>query len=438
MKPFHSIIELLHTSDFVEYSGEITSIGQRGIVASGPLCSVGDMCRIGRGENAPLAEVVAVDNSSIRLLPLGPLERILPGTRLYRSDVHSTFRSGSGFAGRAVDAFGNPIDGGPPLRVAAHVARATPDAMKKTIERQRVATGLRAIDALLPIAKGQRIGIFAASGVGKTTLIEQLSNHIDCDHVVVCLIGERGREVERFWSMHQGGPRRERVTLIAATSDESASVRVRAMHQALTICEHWRAAGEHVVLFVDSVTRLAMALREIGLAAGEPPAVQSYTPNVFAALPGLIERCGAIKGGGAITAILTVLSETDDVDDPIVETMKAILDGHIVLSRKLAEKGHFPAIDIAASVSRIADQVLDQPTRAAATALKRSFAEYEESRAMIESGIYKAGSNQTIDRAIALQPRIAQFVRQDRPTSADLTEVDASLAQSVAMDLANA
>ncbi|GAA4044754.1 FliI/YscN family ATPase [Parerythrobacter jejuensis] len=427
-----ALIETLRASDFAEFTGEVTAIGQGGISASGPLCAVGEMCRIGDGGDAPLAEVVAVDAASIQLLPLGPVKNILPGARVRRSGAHSTFRSGDAFAGRAVDGFGAPIDGGAPLLAKPHHRALGIDALSKTVHPERVATGLRAIDALLPIAQGQRIGIFAASGVGKTTLVEQLSSQIDCDHVVACLIGERGREVERLWDMHRKGSHKDKITLVAATSDESASARVRAMHQALALCEEWRTQGKHVVLFVDSVTRLAMALREIGLAAGEPPSVRSYTPNVFAALPNVVERCGAIRGGGAITAIFTVLSETDDVDDPIVETMKSILDGHIVLSRKLAEKGHYPAIDIAASVSRVADQLLDQRTQGAAQALRRSFAEFEESRAMIESGIYQAGSSTAIDRAIALQPRIAEFVRQTQPESADLAAVDAKLAQCVA------
>lgn len=430
-----AMIEMLKISDFVEFAGEVVSIGQRSIVASGPLCAVGEMCRIGRESDAPLAEVVAVDRDHIRLLPLGSPSTILPGAPVVRSNLHSIFRSGDAFAGRAINAFGVPIDGGPPIIARVHDSAGLPAAMEKTIDPHRLATGVRAIDALIPIARGQRIGIFAASGVGKTTLIEQLSSHVECNRVVVCLIGERGREVERFWSIHSDGPNASKVSLIAATSDESASARVRAMHQALALCEAWRAKGEHVVLFVDSITRLAMALREIGLAAGEPPAVRSYTPNVFAALPSLIERCGALKGGGAITAILTVLSETDDVDDPIVETMKAILDGHIVLSRKLADKGHFPAIDISASVSRVAGHVLDERTRAAALLLKQNFAEYDESRAMIESGIYQAGSSRAIDRAIAMQPRITDFVRQAKPDQGGLSETDARLARCVAMEV---
>ena len=273
--------------------------------------------------------------------------------------------------------------------------------------------------------------MFAASGVGKTTLVEQLSSRVACDKVVVCLIGERGREVERLWNIHTNSQGSAPVTLVAATSDESPSVRIRAMKQALALCEYWRERGEHVVFFVDSVTRLAMALRDIGLAAGEPPALRSFTPNVFTALPEFVERCGAIAGKGAITAIFTVLSETDDVDDPIVETMRSLLDGHIVLSRKLAERGHFPAIDVRASISRVADQVLSDTSQTTALALKASLAVYEESRAMIESGLYQAGANSEIDNAISLWPQIQRFLVQQGDKPSSLAESDAAVRQCV-------
>lgn len=230
--------------------------------------------------------------------------------------------------------------------------------------------------------------------------------------------------------MHLSDQRADRFTLVAATSDESATARVRAMDQALAIAEHWRAEGRHVVLFVDSVTRLAMALREIGLAAGEPPSLRSYTPNVFAAMPHYVERCGADARAGQITAIFTVLAETDEVDDPIVELLKSLLDGHIVLSRRLAEKGHFPPIDVGASVSRVAGQVMAGAALEDARTIRQFFAEYEDARAMIESGIYRAGSNPAIDRAIALQPHIARFLRQGED-AADAAETDDAMRRVV-------
>ena len=261
----------------------------------------------------------------------------------------------------------------------------------------------------------------------KTHLVEQMSRSIDCDHCVLCLVGERGREVDRLWRLHSQDDNKGRVTLVAATSEESATARIRALDQALAICEYWRAAGKHVVLFVDSVTRLVMALREVGLASGEPPTLRAYTPNVFTAMPRYVERCGADRNSGAITAIFTVLSETDDVDDPVVELLKSLVDGHIVLSRRLAERSHFPAIDIGASVSRVSDQILPAKVLTAAKAIRKSFAEFHESRAIIESGIYRHGSSPDIDRAIELQPRVTAFLAQASTESSTLADVDQAM-----------
>ncbi len=429
MKSAEALVHAIQSATFAAFCGKVVAVGQGWVKADGPLASVGEYCQLGTQDSALLAEVVAVDEAGIRLLPLGSADGIRPGTLVRKSAEHSAFRAGPGFSGRAVDAFGRPIDGGPAIAAPPHRADACPGVLSKTIVPQRLATGYSAIDGLMPIAIGQRIGIFAAAGVGKTTLVEQLSQTVSCDRVVMCLVGERGREVEHLWTVHRSAAAEGRITLVAATSDDSASVRVRALYQALALCEFWRDRGEHVVLFVDSVTRFAMALREVGLAAGEIPSVRSYTPNVFAALPSVVERCGAIKGKGSITAIFTILSETDDVDDPIVETMKSILDGHIVLSRRLAEKGHFPAIDVAASVSRVSPQVLSERTLRAAQAVRRNFAIYQESRDMIESGIYQAGSNADIDRAVSLHPSIARFLQQASPNRPDLDEVDQQLAR---------
>jgi FliI/YscN family ATPase len=283
-------------------------------------------------------------------------------------------------------------------------------------------TGIRAIDGILSLGRGQRVGIFAASGVGKTSLMEQLATQVECDRVVICLVGERGREVEAIWRLLSAREDCERYTLVAATSDESAALRARSVSHALALAEHWRSAGEHVLLVVDSVTRLAMALREIGLAAGAPPTVRAYTPNVFGALPRIVERCGAIASGGAITAIMTVLSETDDVDDPIVELMKSLLDGHIVLSRSLAEQGHFPAIDVPRSVSRGAQQLVAADQAKAMRQAVAQLAAYEDARVMIESGVYKSGTNAAVDRAIAKRGEMNAFLQQPRNESIPLAE----------------
>lgn len=414
------------TAQFADFTGEVTAIGQRSFRANGPYCKVGDICEAGPANERALAEVVAVSQGCVDLVPLRRTTHLQVGETIFLSHRLSGLSSGDGFASRAVDAFGMPIDGGTPVVQSAAQTPQSSTSMAKTIVPNRVETGVRAIDTLLPLAQGQRIGVFAASGVGKTTLVEQLFSRVSCDKVVLCLIGERGREVERLWDQQNRSKGSAAVTLVAATSDESPSVRIRAMRQALAICEHWRNRGEHVVLFVDSVTRLALALRDIGLAAGEPPTLRSYTPNVLTALPEFVERCGAISGKGAITAIFTVLSETDDVDDPIAETMRSLLDGHIVLSRKLAERGHYPAIDVRASISRVADQILDASAREAARKLKSAVAVYEEARAMIESGLYQPGASASIDEAIALWPRIQSFLIQSNG-AATLDESDHAL-----------
>lgn len=432
----HPAFDLLERAELVSFTGEISSIGQNGLEAHGPLCSVGEFCTIDTGsQEHVVAEVVSVDARRVRMLALGPTDGIRIGARVVRSDKRSRFMGGDAFAGRAVDAFGQPIDDKGPLTgdVVPRSTDSTPGKLDRTIVAERVTTGIRAIDGLIPIAKGQRIGIFAASGVGKTTLVEQMSGRVECDHCILCLIGERGREVERLWRMHLNGDDGDRYTLVAATSDESATARVRALDQALAIAEEWRGRGRHVVLFVDSVTRLAMALREIGLAGGEPPTLRSYTPNVFAAMPHYVERCGADRRAGQITAIFTVLAENDDVEDPIVELMKSLLDGHIVLSRRLAEKGHYPPVQIGASVSRVADQLMAEETLVAARSIRQYFAEFDDARPMIESGIYRAGSSVEIDRAISLQPAITDFLRQGGHDVATLEDTDGAMRRIEAM-----
>lgn len=416
--------------DFAEYRGRVTRLSGARIEANGPLSRLGDYCQIetATGDDV-LAEVVVVEPERVILMPLAASSAIALGGRVVASQRFSHFIVGDGLAGRAIDALGRPIDGqSDPTDVVSTARRAV---MAATLDRvtpdRRITTGLRAIDTLLPVGEGQRIGIFAASGVGKTSLVEQLSRQIECDHVILCLVGERGREVEALWSAHRDKLTGAPTTIVAATSDESASMRVRAVEQALAMAEYWRGRGRHVVLFIDSITRLALALREVGLAAGEPPTLRALTPNVFSALPQIVERCGAIRGGGAITAIFTVLSETDDVDDPIVELMKSLLDGHVVLSRRLAEKAHFPAIDVSSSVSRLASHLLQRDALDLSRQVQTILAEYEEARTMVESGIYRKGSSAAIDRAIEKIPLLNKFLRQPASEHADPTDATRQL-----------
>lgn len=429
----HPFLRRLRDAELVRPVGFVRKVAHGHFEATGPACTVGDLCEIG-GEGGPvLAEVAAVDDHGLVLVPLEQNHQVRPTARVQALPSGGATAVGQGFAGRAIDALGRPFDGKDGIAAEAHVplAGSVPRPLDRATTGRKVTTGLRAIDGLLTLAEGQRVGIFAAAGVGKTSLLEQLAAQIDCDRCVLCLVGERGREVESVWRTLSAREDAGRFTLVAATSDETAALRARAANAALCLAEYWRARGEHVLLVVDSVTRLAMALREIGLAAGEPPTVRAYTPNVFAALPRLVERCGATGAGGAITAIMTVLSETDDVDDPIVEVMKSLLDGHIVLSRTLAERGHFPAIDVSRSISRQAARLMDTAHAAAARAAVSQLGIYDEARVMIESGVYKSGANAEIDQAIALRGRLMAFLRQGQDECAAFADTLSGLRAAV-------
>ncbi len=432
MKP-HRFLDRLEQVEFVRVAGVLTRMSGDFLEADGPFASVGDYCEIETASNdAPLiAEVVAVEPSLIRLMPVTLPPKLILGARVSKARQAEEIAVGDSFGGRAIDGFGGALDGQGILlpedrqpksgRLLPPLERISP-----TIQ---LTTGIRSIDALLPLGKGQRTGIFAASGVGKSSLIEQIARQADCDRLVMCLVGERGREVERCWRMMREGEHAGRSTLVAATADESPSMRVRAIEQAIGLAEYWRDRGEHVLLIVDSITRVAHALRELGLASGLPPTVRGLTPNVFSALPRYVERCGAARDGGAITALMTVLSETDDVDDPVVELMKSVLDGHIVLSRSLAEKRHFPAIDVSRSVSRLSDDLLSAASLDLARQALALIATFEEARPMIESGLYRSGTNSEIDRAASLQPALTAFLRQASGENEDREQTRQKLAQ---------
>lgn len=431
MKP-HRFLRRIEGAEFAVAVGTLTRITSEYLKADGPIASVGDYCEIASAESptGALAEVVAVDETGLRLIPIAHPPRLALGATVKLALHAEAIPVGSGFGGRAIDALARPLDGvGPIQPERCQPRRGTPlPPLDRIAPREQIETGIRAIDGLLPLGKGQRIGIFAASGVGKTSLMEQLATQCAADRVILCLVGERGREVDKLWRTLGLDARGERTTLVAATADESASLRLRAIEQAIGLAEHWRDGGEHVLLLVDSVTRVALALREIGLAAGLPPSTRGLTPNVFSILPRLVERCGASRGGGAITAVFTVLSETDDVDDPVVELMKSVLDGHVVLSRPLAERRHFPAIDISRSVSRLSDDLLSPGALDMLRRAHASIATYEDARTMIDSGLYRAGSSAEIDGAAAIRPQLAQWLTQDMSERVSLADSTAALA----------
>jgi flagellum-specific ATP synthase len=387
------------------------------IEADGPNVCLGSLCEVeAEGSRRKFwAEVVRVDRSSLTLTPLEEGCSTYVGALVTALSRASRAPVGNVFLGRAVDALGRPVDGGNVVRARQYRPLHTP--ALSPLERHSpptvLETGIRAIDGLLTLGRGQRVGIFAASGVGKTSLLSQIARQVQADITVICLVGERGREVEALWNHGLDAKARSHSTLVAATSDQAASMRVRAGYYALALAEFWRDQGKHVLFLLDSVTRLAMAMREIGLAAGEPPTVRAYTPGVFAAIPKMVERCGASRTAGAITAIMTVLSETDEIEDPICELMKSLLDGHILLSRSMAEMSNFPAIDIARSVSRQAEKLVHPTHRRAAAKVMEWLSNYESSRTLVNAGLYNKGSNPAIDQAMERHPNIRRFLQQD-------------------------
>lgn len=422
------LLDRLRSSGLVASTGRITRIMPTFLEGDGPLAPVGTVCSIHvAGRDALQAEIVGIDPQRVVLMPYGPVHGVLVGDAIVAQSGAARALVGEALLGRVVSALGQPIDGAG--SVAANAARPLYGARISPLERlsktTAVETGVKAIDGPLTLGVGQRIGIFAGSGVGKTTLLNSIARNVQADVRVICLVGERGREAAEFWNDTLTPDLRRNSIQVVSTSDDPAVVRARAVHYAATIAEYFRDQGKHVVFFLDSLTRLAMALREVGLAVGEPPTLRAYTPSVFATLPRVVERFGAVRGAGAITALLSVLTEGDEVDDPLAETVKALLDGHIVLSRELAEQGQFPAVNLQRSVSRFFRLVAAPHHQAAAAEVIAQIATYEASRSLVESGLYKAGSSPRLDRALAAREALMAFLRQ---SPQDRIALDAAVA----------
>jgi flagellum-specific ATP synthase len=429
-----SAVRRIQAIDPVLRSGRVRRIMAGAIEADGPNVPLGTLCDIeARSAAAPRsfrAEIVRIDRESVVLSPFEDGMPTFAGALVTASPLADRVPVGPALLGRAVDPLGRPCDGLGAIdgEMLSPLQAPMASPLERTSPNEVLKTGVRAIDGLLTLGIGQRIGVFAASGVGKTSLLTQLARQVEADIAILCLVGERGREVDAIWNTALDERARAKATLVVATSDQSAAMRVRAGHYALALAEYWRGEGKRVLLLLDSVTRLAMALREVGLSAGEPPTVRAYTPNVFATIPKLVERCGALKSGGAITAIMTVLSESDDVDDPVCELMKSLLDGHIVLSRALAEGVHFPAIDVRRSVSRLADDLAAKDHRGHALEALEWISLYDASRTLIDTGLHAKGANPKIDRAIERHPAILRFLKQPRDERASLDATVTDLA----------
>jgi FliI/YscN family ATPase len=394
--------------------GEVVEMAGLLIESAGPAAAIGDFCEISAsGGRCVRSQVIGFRDGRVLSMPLEETGGIELGNRVVARRDAARVAVGPALAGRVLDGFGHPIDHGP--RIEAQTAYSLYNAAPGPLDREHITrpleTGLRAVDGLLPVGQGQRIGIFGGSGVGKSTLLGSMARHHSADIAVIALVGERNREVRAFLEHDLGPEGMRRAVVVVATSDRPAPLRVRACFTSLAIAEYFRDQGANVLLVMDSVTRLAMAQREIGLAAGEPPAQKGYTPSVFALLPKVFERAGNFPRG-SITGFFTVLVEGDDFSEPICDAARAILDGHIVLSRQLAAANHYPAIDILQSVSRLESQLASPEQGAHARAVRQALAVYRQTEDLIQLGAYVSGSNPLLDAAIRVRPQILEFLQQ--------------------------
>ena len=404
--------------------GRVTKVVGLVIEGDGPAASVGEVCRIYPVDGRPPieAEVVGFREGAIQLMPVGEMGGLTPGSRILSTGSPATVGVGPELLGRVVDGLGQPIDGRGPLNVTerykVHARPGNPMDRGRITEPMDV--GVKAINALLTIGQGQRVGIFAGSGVGKSTLLGMIARHMKADVNVIALIGERGREVMEFIEKDLGPEGMARSVVVAATSEQPALVRMRGAYVGTAIAEYFRDQGKNVILMMDSATRYAFAAREVGLSIGEPATTRGYTPSVFAQLPGLLERAGRWPHG-SITGLYTVLVDGDDMNEPVADSMRSILDGHIVLRRELAAKNHYPAIDVLSSVSRLMSDLSSKEQLAAAGRFKDILATYQRNEDMINLGAYQKGASAEIDRAIQFYPQFTEFLKQpfDEPVTID-------------------
>jgi len=397
------------------YRGRVDVVSGVLVEADGVPAAMGELCRIERGPQlGPInAEVVGFRGTSTLLMPHGDLQGIAPMQEVFALGRPFDLCTSNKALGQVLDGFGAPLDGSAPAVRGTRrtVRKSAPGPMCRVPIDEALQTGVRVIDSMATLGRGQRLGIFAGSGVGKSSLLGQITRGTDADIVICCLVGERGREVREFADQVLGEEGRKKAVLVVATSDRAPIERFLAPFTAVTYAEHFRDQGKNVLLVMDSVTRFAAAAREIGLAAGEPPTVRGYPPSFFATVPQLVERMGRTEKG-SITGLLTILLEGDDPNEPVSDTMRGLLDGHLFLSRELAQAGHFPAVDVLNSLSRLMPTLVDDASLAHATTLRDALAAYKEGRDLIDIGAYKPGANPRLDQAILRMPAIETLLRQ--------------------------
>jgi flagellum-specific ATP synthase len=404
-----------------ELRGTVTDMTGLIVEGTGPLIPIGSQVIIKTGSHVIPAQVVGFRSDRILLMPFAEAEGIAPGATILASEGTNRVSVCEGLQGRIIDALGNSLDGQPlpVMEETVPLFRDPPNPVTRNRIHKCLDLGVRAMNGLLTVGEGQRVGIMAGSGVGKSTLLGMVAKHSHNDVNVIALVGERGREVREFIERDLGPEGLARSVVVVATGNQSALLRIRAAFVATAIAEYFRDHGKKVMLMVDSITRLAMAQREVGLAVGEPPSTRGYTPSVFSILPRLLERAGTCEGEGSITGLYTVLVEGDDMNEPVADAVRGILDGHVVLSRRLAGRGHYPAIDVLQSISRVMSDIVDPQVLKMASELREVLASYQEVEDLITIGAYKPGQNPRVDRAVKLYDKVNEFLRQgaDRPCS---------------------
>ncbi|MDR1085420.1 MAG: FliI/YscN family ATPase [Deltaproteobacteria bacterium] len=407
--------------------GRVTKVTGLVIEGDGPAASVGEVCRIvnGPGPGPGLeAEVVGFKDKTIQLMPIGDMTGLTPGSRILATGQPAMVEVSPDLLGRVLDGRGRPMDGLSPITGGTfYPVKTQPgNPLFRSRIKKAMDLGVRAINGLMTIGQGQRVGIFAGSGVGKSTLMGMIARHMRADVNIIALIGERGREVREFIEKDLGTQGLQRSVVVAATSEQPALVRIRGAYVATALAEYFRDLGRDVILMMDSATRFAYAAREVGLSIGEPATTRGYTPSVFAQLPQLLERAGAWEHG-SITGLYTVLVEGDDMNEPVADAMRSILDGHLVLRRSIADRNQYPALDILSSISRLMTDLADKDHLAAAARFKELMATYRHNEDMINIGAYQKGSSQEVDQAILYQPRLINYLKQpfDEPCSLEIS-----------------